>query len=238
MIKEALQYIVGLSRPELVEAGGNIYSDRPLKRVCHNPKAEPIKMSTLTGLVDYIRAGIDQMSERMIVQVVSPLEVRLISQLDDDRIRETVVSVKAQVPEFEYGAYMGHEKFIIALQAKFLNTEDRGKLLSFAGTVENGSVTEYGDDGVTQKATVRTGVAGKKDDIVPNPVLLTPYRTFIEVEQPESSFIFRMKEGQGGCIMCAIFEADGGAWKNNAMENIRGYLADELEEFPQFTVIS
>lgn len=238
MIKEALQYIVGLSRPELVEAGGSAWSDRALKRVCHNPKADPVKMSTLTGLVDYIRAEIDQMSERMIVQVVSPLEVRLISQLDNDRIREMLVQVEGQVPDFEYGTFMGHEEFIIALQAKFVENEDRKKLLAFAGTVENGTVAEYGDDGVSQKATVRSGVAGKKDCIVPKPVSLIPYRTFLEVGQPESAFVFRMKEGVGGNIMCAVFEADGGAWKNEAMENIRQYLADELEEYQQFTVIS
>lgn len=61
---------------------------------------------------------------------------------------------------------------------------------------------------------------------VPNPVELAPYRTFLEVEQPESQFIFRMKDGP----RCAIFEADGGAWRNQAITNIREYLKNELFE--------
>lgn len=103
--------------------------------------------------------------------------------------------------------------------------------------MEQNSVAEYGDDGVTQKATIRQGIASKTDAVVPNPVTLRPYRTFIEVTQPVSSFIFRVKDLHG--ISCALFEADGGAWKNAAMENIKNYLEYELADVKeQFIVIS
>ena len=36
------------------------------------------------------------------------------------------------------------------------------------------------------------------DVIVPNPVKLRPYRTFAEIEQPESSYVFRIKDGDRG----------------------------------------
>ena len=39
-------------------------------------------------------------------------------------------------------------------------------------------------------------------------------------------------------ISCALFEADGGAWRNLAMESIKEYLQEELKEFGAFTVIS
>lgn len=93
----------------------------------------------------------------------------------------------------------------------------------FAGTVTDGTITEYGDDGVSQKATVKRGVASREEKKVPSPCILRPYRTFHEVEQPASTFIFRMKSGSNG-PECALFEADGGAWKNQAMNNIRDYL--------------
>ena len=81
------------------------------------------------------------------------------------------------------------------------------------------------------------GIASKSDAVVPNPVKLRPYRTFVEVEQPVSEFVFRMKDNNG--ITCALFEADGGAWKNTAMRNIKNYLESELEDYKeQFTVIS
>ena len=39
-------------------------------------------------------------------------------------------------------------------------------------------------------------------------------------------------------IECAIFEADGGAWKNVAMKSIKEYLQFELVHLQQFIVIS
>ena len=236
MIKEALEYIVGLKTPVITEIDGNTYSDKPLNRISYVPYAKTIGMKTLTSLVEYIKANIDSMSERMIVHVISPTEVHLYSSLDADRKREYLVEVNAELPDFRFGSFIDHENFVIALQSKFVPNEDRDLVLKFAGTVEDGTVAEYGDDGVTQKATIKTGVASKVDAVVPNPVNLIPYRTFLEVQQPASDFIFRMKSSCG--VQCAIFEADGGAWKNEAMSRIKNYLALELSEYPQFTVIS
>ena len=236
MIKEALEYIVGLKTPVITEIDGNTYSDKPLNRISYVPNAKTIGMKTLTSLVEYIKANIDSMSEKMIVHVISPTEVHLYSSLDADRKREYLVEVNAELPDFRFGSFIDHENFVIALQSKFVPNEDRDLVLKFAGTVEDGTVAEYGDDGVTQKATIKTGVASKADAVVPNPVNLIPYRTFLEVQQPASDFIFRMKSSCG--VQCAIFEADGGAWKNEAMSRIKNYLALELSEYPQFTVIS
>lgn len=248
MIKEALKYIVGLGEEKakiekvtMPSGREEVYYTGDLNRL---PEYRPrvvkyITMNTLTSLVDYIKGQIDEMSPRMIVQVKSPYEVLLFSQLDEDRQREYLVNVSAQVPEFHYERFIRHEEFCIAVQAKFLSDPDTDKdlILKFAGTVEQGSVAEYGDTGVSQKATVKTGIASKSDALVPNPVKLRPYRTFIEVEQPVSEFIFRMADNDG--ITCALFEADGGAWKNAAMKNIKDYLEFELSDYQeQFTVIS
>lgn len=239
MIKEALKYIVGLGEAKEHSIHGDTYSDKELYRIDkHIPMACAIEMNTLTSLVDYIKANIDTMSDKMILQVVSPEEVRLFSQLNEQRKRESIVVVKAVTPTFNYERFIDHESFCINMQAKFIDDPetDKALLLKFAGTVEQGSVAEYGDDGVTQKATVRQGIASKTDAVVPNPVKLRPYRTFVEVEQPVSDFVFRMKDERG--ITCALFEADGGAWKNVAMSRIKSYLQFELSDFPQFTVIS
>ena len=85
---------------------------------------------------------------------------------------------------------------------------------------------------------IKTGIASKGEAVVPNPVRLRPFRTFVEVEQPESAFVFRMRQDSDDGVECAVFEADGGAWKNAAMENIKKYLQLELSDLPQFTVIS
>lgn len=247
MIAKALMYLVSLGEAKVQDItlpDGTIqtYSDKQLHRLSkHIPMADEIRMSTLSSLVDYIKSNVDTMAPKMIVQVVSPEEVRLFSMLDEERNRESLVSVKAQLPSFSYDKFVEHETFCINAQSKFLDdpSTDKAILLQFAGTVEQGSIAQYGDDGVTQKATVKTGIASKTDAVVPNPVRLRPYRTFVEVEQPVSEFIFRMKQDKYDGINCAIFEADGGAWKNAAMKNIKNYLEFELAEYKeQFVVIS
>lgn len=236
--RDALQYVVGLKEAKILNINGDTYTDKEVYRVDNDLRAAAIEMNTLTGLIDYAKAFTGEMSDQMLVQVVSPTEIKLISCLDGDRKRECLVNVKAMIPEFSYGKYMDHESFIIALQSKFIDNDDRALLLKFAGTVKDESVAQYGDDGVTQKATIKTGITSVGEAIVPNPVHLQPFRTFIEVAQPESAFVFRMKQNEGRGIECAIFEADGGAWKNEAMGNIKKYLGFALEELPGFTVIS
>lgn len=241
MIKEALQYLVELGKAEEHTINGDTYSDKPLHRIdMYIPKANAIEMHTLTSLVDYIKSDVDEMSKKMIVEVASPTKVNLYSQLDYNRDREKLVSVSARVPEFSFNNFMDQEKFCINLQSKFIDDPqtDRSLILKFAGTVEAGTVAEYGDDGITQKATVKTGIASKGDAIVPNPVKLRPYRTFLEVEQPISEFIFRMKQDKYDGINCAIFEADGGAWQIAATKAIKEYLQFELADMARFTVIS
>ena len=245
MIKEALKYIVGLSEAKVQDitfenGASETYSDKPLYRMApHIPMASAkIQMHTLTSLVDYLKANIDEMAEKMIIEVKSPTQVLLYSQLNEEREREYLVEVNARVPEFKFDSFIEREKFTINLQSKFIDTEDRALILRFAGTVEAGTVTEYGDDGVTQKATVKTGIASKGEAIVPNPVRLMPYRTFLEVPQPTSAFIFRIQQDKYDGIQCAIFEADGGAWQMAATKSIKEYLEYELADLPQFTVIS
>lgn len=247
MIKEALQYIVGLSEAKVQDitlADGTVqmYSDKPLHRLQkHIPMVDKaIEMCTLTSLVDYIKGNIDSMSDKMIIQVVDPETVVLFSQLNEERYREKMVVVKARIPDFRFDTYMDQENYCINLQSKFIDDPDtdRALILKFAGTMEAGTIAEYGDDGVTQKATVKTGIASKGEAIVPNPVKLRPYRTFLEVEQPASEFIFRVKQNKYDGISCAIFEADGGAWKIAATSSIKDYLQFELSGLDQFTVIS
>lgn len=238
IIKEAIEYVVGLRKPEVISINGVLHSDKELKPIIHNPKAQAIQMNTLTSLVDYIKSQVDEMDEKMIVHVQSPTRVELYSSLDSERIRENLVSVVARVPQFDYGRFIEHERFCIGLQANFLDDPEshRALVLKFAGTVEDGSVAQYSDDGISQKATVKTGIASKGDAIVPNPVKLRPYRTFHEVQQPISEFIFRMKSDD--CVRCALFEADGGAWENVAMKNIKEYLEFELQGIENIIVIS
>lgn len=237
MIKKALEYIVGLNQPAIQNIGGHTYSDKSLHRISYNPHAAAVELNTLTSLVDYIVSEFDT-HDKLFIHVVSPTRVEVFSKLDNDRVRETLLVVNALVPRFDFGQFMDHEAFCIGLQAKFIDADDRALLLKFAGTVEAGSVAQYGDDGVTQKATVKTGIASKGDAVVPNPVNLRAYRTFLEVTQPKAQYVFRMKQGSMGAVQCALFEADGGAWQIAAKDDIKAYLVNELESYDDIVVIS
>lgn len=238
MIKDALEYIVGMKKPNITEIGGQTYSDKKLERISYEPHIEPFKLSTLDSLIKYIKSDLEVPVTPFFLHIVSEKSVKMLSTLDSDKHRECLAVVDAEVPRFEFGAYIPQENFCINLKTKFIQNEDRELLVSFAGNVEDKTVAEYGDDGISQKATVKTGVASKADAVIPSPVRLKPYRTFTEVDQPESDFVFRMKEDKYDGVQCALFEADGGAWKLHAMESIQEYLEEQLKGVDGFTIIS
>lgn len=186
----------------------------------------PININTLSGLVNYIQSNIERIDESLIVHIADETRIHLMGTLEIDGRRELLATANAIVPRFSFNSFMDTEEFNIALQSKFVPNEDRQILLQVVGNVSEENVKNTGDDGVSQAVTINQGVASKADVKVPNPVVLEPYRTFLEVEQPESQFIFRMKDGPRG----AIFEADGGAWRNQAIVNIREYLKEQLSE--------
>ncbi len=170
--------------------------------------------------------------------MVSPTEVRLLSCLDRDRCRETLAEVRAEIPDFQFGRFTENEQFIIGMQSKFADGEDKKVILAFAGNVKAGTVEKYGDDGVSQKAAIKRGVTSMSEVEVPSPCMLAPYRTFTEVVQPVSSFIFRVKDDERCGVACALFEADGGAWKHEAKENIRAFLEKSLDGVGNIMVIA
>ena len=157
MIKKAIEYIVGLSEARLHHIEGETYSDKELHRISYNPKAKEIEMNTLSSLVDYIKAFKGEMYGNMIIHVQSPTRVEMYSELDMERKREYMVVVNANVPDFRFNQFIEHESFCINLQSKFMDLPgtDRALILKFAGTVETGTVAEYGDDG--KKHVVEAG---------------------------------------------------------------------------------
>ena len=121
------------------------------------------------------------------------------------------------------------------MRSLFAENADRNNLLNFASKVSNDTKFALDDDGVSQKVEVKRGLSGalKDEATAPSIVKLMPYRTFSECDQPESEFLFRMKDSGG--IVCTLFEADGGFWKQTARESIAAFFKKEL---PEISVIS
>ena len=234
--QEALKYLVNLGEEKdpIVMLDQGTFTKASLSRV-KEAKASVLTVSTLTGLVDYIKSDLDKLPEKLLIQVISPREVALYSPLNADREREQYISAEAILPDnVVYDRFIGTEQFNIMLQSAFVDVGTKSALLKYTGLIQDEAVKTIADDGVSQQVTVKTGVASVGQAIVPNPVELAPYRTFPEVEQPISKFIFRMQEGP----RAALYEADGGAWRNKAILSIKEYLQEELKELENIEIIA
>ena len=184
-LRDALQYITGLKaesmEPKLLEINGETYCTKDLRRYHRFPMASSLSVNTLTALVDYIKGKSEELRESSILHVVSPTRVLLYSGLIDERDREILMATDAIVNEFEFDHYYDQERFLIELQANFVETEDLATIMKVAGNIKSGTTANYSDDGVSQKTTIKSGVEFT-DVIVPNPAKLRPYRTFAEIE--------------------------------------------------------
>ena len=226
MIKSALQYIIGLGKPEIIEVNGQQYSTKGLEHITL-PAPAHLEISTLTGLVDYIKSDIDlNSSDSLLVQVCSPTSVKVLSRLMGDATRILFISCNALTPNISLNRFVDQENFIIMLQSCFEQTENTATIFKVVGNIKEENIIQSGDDGISQEVTAKVGIAKVANITVPNPVILAPYRTFEEVDQPESKFILRMKDGP----QIALFEADGGAWRHHAMLNIKNYLTEKLKD--------
>lgn len=227
MIRSALEYLLGLAKPEIIEINGQQYSSKRLEHV-KVPAPADIAITTLTGLVDYISTKIDtdMHTERVLVHVESPTKVSVYSQLLGDKTRHHYITCQAQLPRITFNSFMDAESFNIMLQSCFVKEDtDATTILKVVGNIKEEMVKQISDDGVSQAVTAKAGIARVEEVVVPNPVKLAPFRTFTEIKQPASNFVLRMQDGP----KAALFEADGGAWKNEAMLSVKAYLAKELE---------
>ncbi|UWD46811.1 hypothetical protein NYU56_18340 (plasmid) [Clostridioides difficile] len=226
---------VGARKIETREINGVTYTTDRLIPV-HPKTVEEIELNTLNGLIEYIKSEVDKDAKgnRLIVQIKSPKNVRLCSELLEGGKRNTYVDCKALLPHINFDCSLDSEEFNIMLQSSFVDTEDKNLLLKVAGNVKETSVKTVQDDGVSQVVAMSTGVASVEDVILPYRVSLKPYRTFTEVDQPESEFIFRVKEG----ITFKLIEADGGAWRLEAIKNIKEYLEKKLEGIENIDIIA
>lgn len=222
---DAIEKLLDISRAEIVTVGDRPYSSKKLYEVL-DPTPAPLKISTLTGLADYLNSNPDDLVlTELVIEVTSHDSVKLFSTIDGKfSQRATFLLTTVSLDVFPFGRYLDLESFIISLQCKFVQTEMTALLLRLAGNVTGESVANFNDDGVTQKVTARAGVVRVEDVQVPNPVTLAPFRTFLELDQPESKFVYRLKQDGGNGIHCALLEADGGNWKLEAIKRIRDYL--------------
>ena len=193
---------------------------------------EPLGISTLTGIVDFVKGNVEPVyAKNMHIHVASPTQVYLSTDSFGPWLqRHVFISSSALVTDFKFGNKYNPETFVIALLSQFQETDHRNALLSVCSNITKESVGTINDTGHSQKMEVRKGVSMRQEVEFKNPVILQPFRTFAEIKQPESEFVFRIHDNDD--ISCSLNEADGSAWRLKAVTGIRDYFNEILPDIP------
>lgn len=235
MTRDLLNGILALDVPNEIDYSGRKWVDKKMNVLPQEAVASPLATSTLSSIVDYITSGADVAhlpASKFVIHVSGHNTVELYKELNSDKERDNLISASFEGTNFPFRQFMQIENFIINLQSLFVQDENTKSLLEFVGSVKNDSSAEQRDDGVSQKVTVKQGISMAAVAKVPSPVLLRPFRTFSEIEQPQSAFVLRLRKDEREGITAALFEADGAAWKHEAIQSIKDYLTGKLDGQP------
>ncbi len=235
MIKEALEYIINQSKPQIETINGRKYSNKQLLEI-QEPMQNPICLQTITGMVDYLNNDPDgiYVDGKTIINISTPDLIEVFSPVDIDYRRHRYLKTSADLPCITLGQYISQESFIIQLQTCFSRIGDWDKVIQIASNVKLEEGVQMTDDGTSQAVTAKTGVARVATIELPNPVMLAPIRSFHEIEQPLVPFVYRID--QGGRI--GLFEADGGAWRREAVMRIKNYISRNLQNVDDTTILA
>jgi hypothetical protein len=164
----------------------------------------------------------------LIVHIVDHREVRVLTNVHGEKNQRNCViaAILQGLEPFPFEKYIGQEQFIIKMRAMFNSTEDLESIIRYTSKIDQTASVTTEDDGITQNINIKKGRSGVRTerDTVPSLVVLEPFRTFMEADQPCSQFLFRIKT-EDEVVKCALFEADGGAWRNQARQNISEYFS-------------
>lgn len=232
MLKEFIEHIQKTTQPVIHQVEGSTfvvggYGDvKELRPAIYHP--DTLSLSSLEALVTMVRTEAEHVTEPLYITIPSPLTVRCFGQPEPDAryFRQVYYEAKASdVPGFQNG-FREQEKAIIELRSRFAPSEGVDYLLDLLSRISKDSGVTTNDNGISQTVEARQGVALKANVQVRPRVSLRPFRTFQEVEQPESEFLLRLdEEGRIG-----LFEADGGMWKLTARRTVKAFLESALEE--------
>lgn len=229
--REFIEKIEDMTGPKVIVTQQGAFADKHLYRV-ENKLADTIVLSSLSGLAEMIKQEMSEYNLPLFVRATSAERVHVFGAIRDDMQRERPFTAEAKFIDFDFNEYISIENMIICLKSRFAPTEDRDYLVQLLGNITDQQSVQTKDDGITQSATVKSGIRLIGEQRIKPIVTLKPYRTFLEVEQPESDFLIRLKDGRA-----ALFEADGGAWEREAVKNVADKLRELLEDVPNVHII-
>lgn len=229
MLAKMIDKIVSLKETKTFEIGGQTYADSQLTRIPpHVDRPECIEVSGLDGICKLIRTELAKLDTVVMVQAKAHNAVEVMTTYQPDFSRNILYRAKADAPGLRTG-FRGREVALIELRSLFIPNEGSAYLLDLLSRMTDENSVTSNDNGVTQQVEARQGISLNMLVEIKPRVQLRPFRTFLEVEQPESEFLIRVDAQEG----VGFFEADGGIWKLEAKKNIANYfntnLADLIE---------
>lgn len=227
MLRKLFDRIWETAAPKTYEVDGHTYSNDHLVRI-DPPKWMPkaIDVTGLDSVCKLVRNEAGAVGRKIFIQIQTYNKVQVFSTYDDQYERSYLYRCTADTPIVSVGKFNPYENAVIELRSLYIPNDDIKYLLNLLSSISSESKVTSSDNGVTQSVEAKQGIALSQMVQVKPRVSLKPFRTFIEVEQPESEFLLRIS-GDG---KIGLFEADGGVWKLEATRNVAGYFEDKLAD--------
>lgn len=229
MLKAMIEKIEAMAGPKVYHIGEEDFASQKLVRV--EPRKDFPTSITLTGLDSVCKMVRNEAADlfpddQILIQVADFRTVNVFTTLDGEMDRYALYTCEADTPRVRTNGFMSHEEAVVQLRSLYIPNEDLTYLLKLLSGISTESKVTSNDNGVSQTVEAKSGVALTASVEVRPYVNLQPFRTFLEVNQPESMFLLRLKEGGN----VGLFEADGGVWKLEASRNIAGYFEEQLKD--------
>lgn len=232
MLQKFIDHIQKTTQPLITEVSGSTFritSDGDVKEILptiFHPDTLPL--NSLDALIKMVKTEASEQDAPLYITIPDHMTVRCFGQPDAAERYHRQVYYEANstdVPGWAEKNTLGFEEAQIALRTRFQETPDTLYAMKLVSDISLGAKVIYNDNGIATTITTQKGVALQTNEQIRPLVKLRPYRTFQEVEQPESIFLIRVSD-RG----ISFIEADGGMWKLAARETIKTFLEERLAQ--------
>lgn len=232
MLKEFVEHLQNTAQPKLEKIGASTFAIFPgghvqeVRETIDHPDTLPL--TSLDALVKLVRTEAMVSTDKpLYITIPDHLTVRCFTQPEPTErfYRETFYEAKAtDVPGWDAKVQLPFEEMQIALRTRFQETQDAVYAMKLLSDITTGGKITYNDNGIATSVVTKKGIDLQANELIRPIVTLKPYRTFQEVEQPESTFLIRVSE-RG----ITFIESDGGMWKLHARETVKEFLEAALK---------
>lgn len=232
MLKAAIEKIQELCAPTRFEVDGHYYLADKLGGYTEvKPDletVESINLSSLDALVKFVKTEAIVNHSVVYIAIHNHKTVQCFTKpyAELRKNREYLYTAEAtDVPGWDARISLSFEEALIALRTRFQPATDTEYALRLLSNITTGGKVTYNDNGVATSIVTKRGIDLQGNEAIKPIIKLRPYRTFQEVQQPESQFLIRINERN-----ITFIEADGGMWKLEARNTVKKYLEEALKE--------